>query len=320
MKGSLPYELANAGFQIERFEKKSHHEYHGPCPMCGGENRFTLYTDRPWPSWNGWCRICHPTTIWIDELNPNLKVPLTPERVQALRAQAEEAIKQEIALREEALANLRQLRVWEQYHEALTEGARALWRSWGVPDDMQNYWELGFCADKVFKFKDDLFHTPTLTIPVFRPVTREVVTVRHRLLSPPDPKDKYRPDRKHLPSAPWFANLEQPVEGSRLIITEGEKKAAVVFITLEDPGVQVAGIAGKNFDPEAVKSLASAGEIFVIHDPGAEDFTTRIAEVVGAEKVRDIALYDKIDDTILRYRLGSGWLRSLLRQGRKVRL
>ena len=270
------------------------------------------------------CRICHPESAWIDELNPRLKElerQFTPEQ-RTQRAidharEAEERLKAEIQRAQDALAKLQDARVWLRYHDQLTDEARKRWESWGIPAFYQEFWKLGFDPDRVVFSNNLEWHTPTMTIPVFSPAFKECLNVRHRLLNPPRPGDKYRPERAGLPAALFIADPDEPVMDKTLLV-EGEKKAMVSFVTADDPFLQVVGIPGKNPSTALLTQLRDCDPVYICLDPDATRESINIASALGAARCRIIELPDKIDDLIINHQLDKSWIKQITRQAVKA--
>lgn len=317
-----PPEFAALG--LGDFHHKSGNEYAGPCPKCGGQDRFVIWTEREYPHWRYMCRVCSPDGGWIDQLFPKLQEEyqrMTPQerakRAADLAHEQELRLQAEIDRAQSVLAELRAARTWLQYHEQLTEQARHTWETWGVPDFFQQYWKLGFDPDRVVYSDNVAHHTPTMTIPVFEAETWAVVNVRHRLLKPPKPGDKYRPERAGLPAAFYVAEPDRAIAG-RTLLVEGEKKAMVSFITADDANLQVLGVPGKNIKPELLAQLDRCDPVYICLDPDAKREAHMLALSVGIERARIIELPGKIDDLILAHRLDKSWMRGIFRQAVRV--
>ena len=313
-----PAEFDRIGLDTHSFRKFGNYEWHGPCPFCGGRDRFIIHTDRVYPSWNWWCRGCHPETGWIDEINPLLKEPLSPEKAERIAKRAEERLEKAITEAQAALQDLRQARSWEQYHQQLTDEARTRWESWGIPDFWQDFYKLGYDPDRVIWAGDTEWHTPTMTIPIFEVKTWECLNVKHRLLKPPKSGDKYRPERSGLPAALFVADPDEPITGKTLLV-EGEKKAMVTFITADDPFMQVVGVPGKNPSEQLLEQLSESDPIYICLDPDAQDEAVKLAQRLDPSRTRLVELPDKIDDLIVGYRLDKAWMKRTLKQAVKVR-
>jgi len=213
---------------------------------------------------------------------------------------------------------LAQSRIWETDHARLAGSAawRQLWRGRGVPDLWQDIWCLG-CRDR-FPVREErpaaarpkFRFTPTLTIPIFRP-DGEIVTIRHRLLDPPNPRDRYRPERAHLGSFPFLANPAAP-PGSPVLVVEGEIKAMVAAITADNPALQVLGIPGKQQFARAAELLAQADPIYLLPDPDGLAAGLALARDLAGGRCRIIQLGLKVDDAILAGLINRQELRRLM--------
>lgn len=300
----------------ERAGARFHHtggEYRSCCPLHNGNNPtgFAVYIRdgrQQWTCFSGDCgtgdvidfvmkqrrcdfvRACE---ILGGESKPD------PEAVrQAATERAERAardLEQQIEKAQEALAELRRAQAWVSYHETLEENdnARQLWRARGVPDAYQNYWQLGYADTFTVGTKVGKWTTPTLTIPIFGRGW-EVLTIRHRLLNPPTPNDKYRPERPGLSAHPFLGDPDRGFDHDRILVVEGEIKGMVTYITLDDPNIQVIGIPGKTWFPHIADQL-KGHDVTVCFDPDADQEALGAAKSVGGKVVR-IAI--KVDDAI----------------------
>jgi hypothetical protein len=232
----------------------------------------------------------------------------------ALRAAQE--LEAKIQQAQAALAELRSARRWEYYHEQMTREASQLWRARGVPEWYQDMASFGYDPDHIVMYKKEQYHTPTLTIPIFAPVSRDCLNIRHRLLNPPDQDagNKYRPERTGLGAHLFLADPDKAIAGKTLVV-EGEIKAAVVFATADDPELQVVGLPGKTPKAELLDQLAGAGTLYVCLDPDADKDAQSIAKKYGGRVIR---LPVKIDDYIVANDLGKSWVRDIMAQARKA--
>ena len=315
---TAPSEFSNFGCDPAYFNKAGTNEWHGPCPFCGGKDRFVIHTDRPYPSWNWWCRQCHPDSGWIDEINPMLKEPMSQERAEQIANDAEKRLQKAIDDAQAALDELRRARSWEHYHQQLTTETRVKWESWGIPEFWQDFYKLGYDPDRVIWTGTTEWHTPTMTIPIFESLTWECLNVKHRLLKPPKAGDKYRPERSGLPASLFIAYPDEPIYGKTLLV-EGEKKAMVSFLTADDHNLQVVGVPGKNTPAHLLSQLDECDPIYICLDPDATDDAISLARKLDVRRTRIIELPDKIDDLIINYRLDERWMKNIMKQGVKVR-
>ena len=116
---------------------------------------------------------------------------LQQAQINAERAAAE--LEQKIIKAQAALTELRAAQSWVRYHDQLTDQSRQTWTSWGVTEFFQDFWQLGYDPCHIIWTDSGEWQTPTYTIPIFEPESWNVLNVRHRLVNPPKPNDKYRP-------------------------------------------------------------------------------------------------------------------------------
>ena len=314
-----PSELISIGLDPADFRKFGANEWHGPCPICkGGEDRFAIFTDRPFPHWNWWCRVCHPESGWIDEISPRLKENDPKKATEQAARRAEEAardLERKIKEAQKTLEELRQAQAWLRYHDQLTEQAIKIWESWGIPEGMLDFWKFGYEPDRVVWTGTTEWHTPTMTIPVFEPNTWNVLNIKHRLLNPFRPGDKYRPERAGLPQSIWIADPDLGLSG-RTFIVEGEKKAAVTWLALNDASFQVAGMPGKNTNDKLIEQFIDCEPIYICLDPDANQSAQDLADKLGRERARVLRLPMKIDDAILVEAIDKSGLIRLMKMAR----
>lgn len=257
-----------------------------------------------------------------DALQPAQRTARATVQADAAAQRLESKIRQTEQELERARAVLKELndaRKWETYHEGMTDFARQLWEKRGVPAWYQDFAFFGFDADHVVFHNGAEYHTPTLTIPIFAPVSRECLTIKHRLLNPPDKShgNKYRPERAGLGSHLFVADPDTALAG-KVVVVEGEIKAAVTFATLESDKWQVVGLPGKTPSAELLSQLSSAEQLVLCLDPDARKETLELGDKLGAERVRVLELPDKIDDMIVRYGLDKRWLERQLVSARRL--
>jgi hypothetical protein len=311
-----PTELIKIGADPASFKKFGIDEYHGPCPMCGGRDRFVVFTARDFPHWNFFCRQCHPDNGWLDEINPNLKENMTPEEINTIKIKELERRVQEIEHRQEkqekALEELRREQSWLKYHDNMNYERRRIWSNRGIPDDWQTFWLLGYCENfSVRTGYNEYFSTPTLSIPI-RGYEREINNVKHRLLKVPPSGGKYRQEKTGVPAAP-FISLPG-VTGGSLFIAEGEIKAMVTCITIDEESFQVAGLPSSTPSQELLEVFKDHEPIYLCLDPDIEPDKT--ADLLGRDRTKIIRLPMKIDDAILAGALDKNGLKRIMRMAR----
>ena len=259
-----------------------------------------------------------------------------PSREDQARRAAEIAertareLEEKIREAEKALKELREAQSWTIYHEQITETARQIWAERGVSETWQDIWQLGYVADYPLWRKDDgawvdWWHSPTIVFPVWGNGW-QVNNVKHRLLVEPPTGGKYHTEKRNVPAAPFITDPDRT--GGPLLLLEGEIKSMVAYITLDDPGFQVAGLPGATPDPGMWQAFENYDPIYLCLDPDAYDRSIqkpdnpapveRAVSALGTDRVRMIRLPDKIDDLILRYGLGKDWMRQLLKTAKRA--
>jgi hypothetical protein len=316
-------------------------EYRCRCPIHHGENdnAFVIYDNgKKWKCYTGDCNervkgndsmaflmaLGNKTFKEVLADLGQLPEPETPEqkRLRELERAVKELQRKQVETekRVKTLEDWRKEKTWDKYHSQLDAAARELWRAQGIPDEIQNYYKLGYEGAFFYTSKDEHYYSPTLTIPIFEPdcVGDEVcLTVRHRLLTPAHPGDKYRPDYPGLGSHPFYANLETPLRAAeRVLIVEGEKKAIISNMILKSADTQVIGIPGKTNWHELAPQLLGK-PVWICLDPDAQKDAAQMAHEIGGARL--IALPDKIDDMILTHQLTGDWLESVMTVARLVK-
>jgi len=296
-------------------------EYRGPCPRCGGDDRFILWersqaTGKPL----GWCRQCEYT--WRPETDK--WVPLTPEEIEAFAEKRRERAEDERREREQNRAQLRSTPVWQTYHENLSRYPNAgdLWHTrYGLREWATTYYRLGYCPSFNYFHDGEELVSETLTIPYFEPATHyRLVNLRHRLLDTGARGGKYRPHRGGLGQPIFYANLNRrPDSLPFVLIVEGAIKAAVIWQEAIAPmlmdaanretewfvnNVQVIAIPGTSVSETNLPLLTPAEQVYIAFDPDANERVEgrpSKAEKLAAkfEGARVVSLPGKPDDLIV---------------------
>jgi hypothetical protein len=241
----------------------------------------------------------------------------TARRAAEYAKRIEQDLQRKIEEAQKAVEELRKARKWLEDHDSMTDAARGLWRKRGIPDDWQNYWSLGYRENFTYFYDNAPHSSPTLSIPLFQPFDDEPSQVKHRLLNPVNPRDKYRPERKGLEALPFLGDRDLPIDASdRVIIVEGEIKAAVTFLTLDHALWQVIGLPGKDAWRKIIPSLAGTDAVIIL-DPDAKKDACDFARAIGGAKVVDLP--EKIDDLIIKHRLSGQWLETIFHNARMVK-
>lgn len=237
------------------------------------------------------------------------------ERYEAARIERVAAQEREQARRVEFQKAERHL----YYHNVAKERKwmTEKWVEWGIDEGMQDFWTLGGCDDF---FVDGEYHSPTLTIPTFDE-TRQLLTIRHRLLNPRDPRDKYRPDRTGLHAHPFLAVPEMGFDGELIWVMEGEKKAMITW-TRCDSEWQCIGVPGQEMYKSMIEKLKPVGKrVIVVPDPNSERNPNAHKKAFALAKeidARFLPLPVAIDDLILSVEVTPDGLFQIQKQARKT--
>lgn len=298
------------------------------CPIHGGKdgNAFHVYSDagkQKWKcfsgdcgggdaldfvqKWRGWdLKQAYEFLGGEQQYDPQEMKRLADERHARAAAELQDKQQRMEAARRELQAAERHL----FYHNNMGEWARELWTARGLDEGLQSFFTLGACND--FTVGD--FHTPTLTIPIFSE-EKSLLNIKHRLVNPKNPKDKYRPETHGLGAfPPLLAIPEMGYDGDLIVVVEGEIKAMVTWAHLPGMDFQVVGVAGKNaFKPLAEKLFGK--KVVVIPDPQGEKEAQELARAVQGNV---LFVPDKIDDFLLSTQMTSDNFYKALRQARKA--
>lgn len=301
------------------------------CPLHGGHDKtgFAVYRgddgfDR-WQCFSGDCGggdAIRFVEVWQRKsfkeaceflggetfLDPVEMERLARERYEKAVKERQEAEAREAARRAEWQAEQRHL----YYHNQLNDFFRAEWLKRGIDESWQGFFCVGGCEDFVI---NDGWHTPTLTIPIYNE-DYEVVNIKHRLLKPQNPKDKYRPDRPGLGAFPPFiAFPDKGYKAALYFVIEGEIKAMVTATITPDSEWQYIGVPGRSQYKPLIERLKGQN-VIVVPDPGAEHDAAEFCRAVGG---RWLSLPEKIDDLILKQRYDREWLWTIEKQARRLR-
>lgn len=300
------------------------------CPIHGGhdKNSFSVYHKDGrdlWQCFSGDCGggdVIAFVMAWQNKdfkqaclflggdvlMDPHEMTRLAKERHAKAVQEREAAQAKEEARRKELQAEQKHL----AYHQQMTDEYINEWLKRGIDESYQGLWYLGACTDFVI---NDGWRTPTLTIPIMS-TSYEVLNIKHRLLNPQNPKDKYRPERSGLGAFPPFiAYPDKGFDGSVTWVIEGEIKAMVTATITPDSDWQFIGVPGRSQYKGLVEKLKGKN-VIVVPDPGAEKDA---GEFCKAVKGRWLSLPDKIDDFILEQELDAGWLQRIEKQARRIR-
>jgi len=293
----LPPEFAALQGQVHYVQQVSRTEFCSSCPHCGGElhpnselpDRFRMFLTG---KVRGWCRRC--SFLWWPDMADNYEPP-TPQELEAWRQKQEAAEEARLRSAQTALANLRDNRIWEQYHKMLDDRARQYWRGRGIPDAYQNYWALGWDHQR-----------DAATIPLFGPAW-EPLNVKLRLMD--DSKGRYRYLLSGQPAPMFLADPDISLE-NHVIAIEGELKAATSYIVLDDPAACIVGLPGLSPSQSITDTLSKAERVTLVLDPGSDvrnengwSQAGKLIKAIGRDKCRLLIPNAKIDDALLAAKL-----------------
>ena len=303
------------------------------CPLHGGDNdsAFSVFTK---DGRDGWYCFTGPScgggdAITFVEKWQNLDFkraceflggdivsdPVAIEASAKIRFEEAQKKHEEARLKMEARRHeLQQAQLHLHYHNTMKDWGRQKWLEAGIDESWQGFWYLGSCDRKTIMYKGAEYHTPTLTIPLLG-MNSELLNIKHRLINPPKPNDKYRPERDGLGSFPPFVAFTDIGYNAELIwIVEGEKKAMVLATISPSATWQFIGVPGQDaFDKLPVEELRSR-RVIVVPDPGGESKPWAFTKQIGA---RFLMTTEKIDDMVVANEYDANWLNAMSKQARK---
>jgi hypothetical protein len=156
------------------------------------------------------------------------------------------------------------------YHHQMTD--RSYWYRQGLSDATIDAYQLGWCS-RCPTYQQ----SPTWTIPVmFR---KALLNIRHRLIKPPTPNDKYRPEMGGIGNAIFNADLfDQAEKNPTVLVVEGEIKS----MALTQRGFPAIGVPGaSSFKESWGHYFGVFSEVLVVFDPGASAQARRAASMIG---------------------------------------
>ena len=299
------------------------------CPIHGGETptNFHVYTNngkQVWKcfsgdcgggdaldfvqKWRGWdFKRAYEFLGGEQQADPQEMKRLADDRHEKARLELEDKQRRMEAARRELQVAERHL----LYHNTMQTWARDMWIGRGLDEGLQGFFTLGACDD--FIINGD-YHTPTLTIPILDE-QRNLLNIKHRLVNPQKPSDKYRPETSGLGAfPPLLAIPEMGYDGEMVVVVEGEIKAMVTWARLSVPDIQVIGVAGKNSFIKISQNLQGK-KVVVIPDPQGEKEAIELAQAVHG---RILNVPAKIDDYLNETDTPSNTFYSMLRQARRA--
>lgn len=309
MNQPAPVEFSQLGLQADKFKVSDKKSWRGPCPQCGGTRRYVIFTDHEFPLWNGFCDECGR----VDKFWQGRK-PIDPARALQIAKEAEAQREAEIKARAARLAEFSTSELWQELHRRLDSQHREWWRTQGVPDEWQDYYQLGFKPQHTAEHDGERMTFPAYSIPKFG-FDWQLRNIDYRLIGAPHEWGKYRPQAGLAP-APFLSDPDLDDFPGEVHIVEGSKKAMVCRIYMGHPLFMI-GVPSCNSWAGIVEMLQHVRDcrVWIMLDPDAEKWALRMAQAIG-KNARAIFLPDKPDDLVLKGMLYHGRLESLKRTAR----
>lgn len=269
-------------------KKTGPRHWNGPCPVCGGKDRFYI-TEHGRCT----CNQC-PFRAWLDddqkEFKPDPQWLMKKAEIEA-KEKAEEAARTK-AWQDGFAAGV----YWKEWHDCMTDENLLWWYSQGISQSQIDYYELGFQEHKTIELDGEYLDVSAYTIPVRNPEDwRRVVYMHYRIPEPlPEGVQKYRYVHGISPRE-FYA--KPYVDQGTAVVFEGAKKAMVGDGAL-DSDWQFIGLPSKAPALPVMERIARYyPRVFLALDPGCEHEEQRFKLAVPQSKI--VRLPDKPDDLIL---------------------
>ena len=256
--------------------------WRGPCPKCGGEDRFLMFTDMAYPDWNFQCSLCG-YKGWVHQITgeeSNNGYHGHSADIKRLKEEKERKAK-------ENYKKFAKTGLWVRFHENLTVNGRWYWSERGISEENIDYWMLG---EHDYLLNGTSHHT--YTIPKWEGM--QVKNIDYRFDEVPEEGGRYR---SHPGLRPACMVCDKKPEQSSVLVVEGAIKAMVTFQELEREH-QVIGVPSATSYPDIKRLVKPYDEITVILDPDAVEQARSLAEDLGGHY---IDLPTKIDDGFVDY-------------------
>jgi len=290
--------LSELGLAADKFTQSDSKSVRGPCPACGGSRRYVVFVDHEFPLFHGFCDQCgRKDKYWQGRIH------LDPAKIQSLHEQME---RERIQLAKERQARLDEFSVseiWQNLHARLNQSHKQWWKSQGIPDDWQDYYQLGYKPAHRAEHAGQQQVFEAYSIPKFD-FGRKLINIDYRLIDAPHEWGKYRP-QAGLPPAVFLSNPDLTEYPEEVYVVEGSKKAMVCNIYLSYPEpVFFIGVPSCN-SWAGITDKLTGRRVYIILDPGAEVWASKMARAIG-KNAKIIRLPDKPDDLVMSGALYSG--------------
>lgn len=246
-------------------------EWCGPCPFCGGVDRFLTfekgnYMCRPGDGHcgrKGWLDEFVDDKTW-SKLTDHEKRIITLERNQATLERKQDEIRKRV----DALSVMRQSRDHIQYHDQLDAADYQHWSEQGIFKESVDFYKLGICYSCPLAQNH-----PSWTIPVYDSHWENLLNIRHRLIDV-ESGDRYRPHMAGLGSQ--LFNSRFVLTEKELVLVEGEKKSIVVS-DLATPAIATSGTA---FNMAWLRHFIEVQRLNIAFDPDATEKAWRLGVAI----------------------------------------
>lgn len=303
----LPPEFAPISHLVNYVHRKSHNEYCGSCPQCGGTthkngeapDRFVMFVVGRYGFPLAFCRKCG--YRWTDKANLPSK-----DDVEQWRLYQIDVEKSRIQAARRNLELLQNDKVWEQFYALNNEYSLQMFRGWGIEQFWIDYLRLGIIPDYTVKSGEEYYHSPATTIPIWG-VGGVVQNIKLRVTNPRHDRDRYRNFYPMGQSFLFIPRYDEPLKGAGILV-EGEKKAIVLEQTLDDSKMRVVGLQTKTPAPELFSQLKDLDPVYIFLDPdakekenkGKESAVEYVTRLVGKDRARIVDCPVKLDDGIIQ--------------------
>lgn len=299
MRDFLPPQFDAIASLVTNVHKKTATEYSSSCPKCGGKDRFVMFLVSRHGYPLGWCRQCQ--YRWT----PKEKNQPTKDQIAEWRAMQIEVEKARIQAAQRSLEILQHDHMWTRFHDQNNDWSRQTFRSWGLSDTWIDYLKLGLVPEYIVYARDTEYYSPAFTIPIWN-VGGVVQNIKLRIANPREASDRYRNYYPMGSSFLFVPNYDLELKGA-CVLVEGEKKAALLEQTLDDPDYRVVGLQTKSPASELFDQLKDFEVVYIALDPDAfqrngkekETAVERITRMIGKERSRIVHFPCKPDDGIL---------------------
>jgi hypothetical protein len=168
------------------------------------------------------------------------------------------------------------------------------------------------CVDEYLYWCNGVeYVSPTATIPIFGK-NYLPMNIKHRLIYPHNPKDKYRLEFSGVKNPLFLTNPGLPLDGE-VVAIEGEIKAAVVWANIKNINRRVVGLPGCNPGKHIIDEFRGADRVVLVMDPGSEEQTKNLVGALGPDRCKVLITPEKVDDAIISGHLLASDIENVLR-------